>query len=59
MPELEIAAKTAGVHRVATKNLASLIAAIEDVLRPSTKNVRTSPDETSQSYANVSKDKVD
>ena len=33
MPELIVAAKTAGVHRVATKNMSSLIAAIEDVLR--------------------------
>ena len=35
MPELELAAKAAGVHRVATKNIASLIGAIEDVLRSS------------------------
>jgi len=35
MPELIEAAKAAGVHRVATKNIASLIAAIEDVLRSS------------------------
>src|SRR3979490_3413730 len=34
MPELIVAAKAAGVHRVATKNISSLIAAIEDVLRP-------------------------
>jgi DNA-binding NarL/FixJ family response regulator len=33
MPELIQAAKAAGVHRVATKNIASLIVAIEDVLR--------------------------
>jgi len=33
MPELIEAAKAAGVHRVATKNIASLIVAIEDVLR--------------------------
>lgn len=33
MPELREAAKAAGVHRVATKNIASLIPAIEDVLR--------------------------
>src|ERR1700716_2679354 len=32
MPELIVAAKAAGVHRVATKNISSLIAAIEDVL---------------------------
>src|ERR1700736_353356 len=35
MPELEVAAKAAGVHRVATKNIAMLIPAIEDVLRSS------------------------
>ena len=35
MPELIEAAKAAGVHRVATKNIASLIGAIEDVLRSS------------------------
>src|SRR3977135_1301933 len=33
MPELIVAAKTAGVHRVATKNMSSLIAAVEEVLR--------------------------
>lgn len=33
MPELEIAAKAVGVHRVATKNVSSLIAAVEDMLR--------------------------
>jgi DNA-binding NarL/FixJ family response regulator len=32
MPELIEAAKAAGVHRVATKNISSLIAAIEDML---------------------------
>ena len=32
MPELIVAAKAAGVHRVATKNISSLIAAIEEVL---------------------------
>jgi DNA-binding NarL/FixJ family response regulator len=35
MPELEMAAKAAGVHRVATKNVASLITAVEEVLRSS------------------------
>src|ERR1700674_4664854 len=35
MPELEIAAKAVGVHRVATKNVAMLIPAIDDVLRSS------------------------
>src|SRR3979490_271783 len=34
MPELIEAAKAAGVHKVATKNIASLIAAVDDVLRP-------------------------
>ena len=33
MPELIEAAKAAGVHRVATKNIASLIAAVDDALR--------------------------
>ena len=33
MPELEAAAKAAGVHKVATKNLDSLIGAVEEVLR--------------------------
>ena len=33
MPELIVAAKAAGVHRVATKNMSSLIAAVDDVLR--------------------------
>jgi DNA-binding NarL/FixJ family response regulator len=44
MPELEVAAKAAGVHRVATKNIASLIPAIEDVLRASA-NRLSSPGE--------------
>jgi DNA-binding NarL/FixJ family response regulator len=35
MPELIVAAKAAGVHRVAAKNISSLIAAIEDVLHSS------------------------
>src|SRR3979411_2882974 len=35
MPELIVVAKAAGVHRVATKNISSLIAAIEDVLHSS------------------------
>jgi DNA-binding NarL/FixJ family response regulator len=59
MPELEIAAKAAGVHRVATKNLASLIAAIEDVLRASTNKKTAAPEATAQSYPDVPKDKVD
>jgi len=33
MPELIVAAKAAGVHRVATKNISSLIAAVDNVLR--------------------------
>jgi DNA-binding NarL/FixJ family response regulator len=45
MPELEEAAKAAGVHRVATKNISSLIAAIEDVLRSSA-NRLISPSES-------------
>src|SRR4030088_1555411 len=42
MPELEEAAKAAGVHRVATKNIASLIAAVDDVLRSSANRFVTS-----------------
>ena len=33
MPEMIVAAKAAGVHGVATKNISSLITAVEDVLR--------------------------
>jgi DNA-binding NarL/FixJ family response regulator len=42
MPELIEAAKAAGVHRVATKNIASLIAAVDDVLRSSANRFVTS-----------------
>ena len=42
MPELIEAAKAAGVHRVATKNIASLIAAVDDVLRSSANRLVTS-----------------
>jgi len=59
MPELELAAKAAGVHRVATKDIASLIPAIEDVLRAS-RNQQISPSEsTNQVSADPPKEKLD
>jgi len=48
MPELIEAAKAAGVHRVATKNIASLIAAIEDVLRSSANRLLSLTDSVNQ-----------
>jgi DNA-binding NarL/FixJ family response regulator len=48
MPELIEAAKAAGVHRVATKNIASLIAAIEDVLRSSANRLLSLTDSVTQ-----------
>jgi DNA-binding NarL/FixJ family response regulator len=48
MPELIEAAKAAGVRRVATKNIASLIAAIEDVLRSSPNRLISGSDSVAQ-----------
>jgi len=56
MPELQLAAKAAGVHRVATKTIASLIPAIEDVLRAS-RNRQISA--TNQGSADPPKEKLD
>jgi len=57
MPELELAAKAAGVHRVATKDIASLIPAIEDVLRASRN--RLISESTNQTSAYPPKEKSD
>ncbi len=59
MPELEIAAKAAGVHRVATKNVSSLIAAIEDVLRSSANRLITSGKSVNHASPDPLKEKLD
>jgi DNA-binding NarL/FixJ family response regulator len=59
MPELEIAAKAAGVHRVATKNIATLIPAIEDVLRSSANRLISSSESTNQASADPPKENLD
>jgi DNA-binding NarL/FixJ family response regulator len=59
MPELELAAKAAGVHRVATKNIATLIPAIEDVLRSSANRLISSGESTNQASADPLKEKLD
>lgn len=59
MPELEIAAKAAGVHRVATKNGSSLIASIEDVLRSSANRLINSGESVNRASPDPSKEKLD
>ena len=59
MPELEIAAKAAGVHRVATKNGSSLIASIEEVLRSSANRLINSGESVNRASPDPSKEKLD
>jgi DNA-binding NarL/FixJ family response regulator len=59
MPELVEAAKAAGVHRVATKNIASLIAVIEDVLRSSANRLINSGESVNQASPDPPKEKLD
>jgi len=59
MPELEIAAKAAGVHRVATKNVSSLIAAVEDVLRSSANRLINSDASVNHASPDPPKEKLD
>jgi hypothetical protein len=59
MPELELAAKAAGVHRVATKNIASLIPAIDDVLRSRRSGLISPSEWTNQARADLPKEKLD
>jgi DNA-binding NarL/FixJ family response regulator len=59
MPELEIAAKAGGVHRVATKNIATLIPAIEDVLRSSANRLISSSESANQASADPPKENLD
>jgi len=59
MPELEIAAKAAGVHRVATKNVSSLIAAVEGVLRSSANRLISSGDSVNHASPDPPKEKLD
>jgi DNA-binding NarL/FixJ family response regulator len=59
MPELEIAAKAAGVHRVATKNVSSLIAAVEDVLHSSANRLINSGASVNHASPDPPKEKLD
>jgi DNA-binding NarL/FixJ family response regulator len=59
MPELVVAAKAAGVHRVATKNIATLIPAIEDVLRSSANRLIGSSESTNQASPDPPKENLD
>jgi DNA-binding NarL/FixJ family response regulator len=59
MPALEVAARAAGVHRVATKNLSALIAAIEDVLRSSGNRQISSPEDVTQPTTDPPKETLD
>jgi DNA-binding NarL/FixJ family response regulator len=59
MPALEVAARAAGVHRIATKNLSALIAAIEDVLRSSVNQPIGGLGEVTQLMTDPSKEKLD
>jgi DNA-binding NarL/FixJ family response regulator len=58
MPELEEAARFAGVHRVATKDIASLTAAIADVLLSSA-NRLISPASVNQTSPDPAKENLD
>jgi DNA-binding NarL/FixJ family response regulator len=59
MPELIVAAKAAGVHRVATKNISSLIAAIEDVLRSPSNRLISSGEPVTQPSPAPAKENLD
>jgi hypothetical protein len=59
MPELVVAAKAAGVHRVATKNIATLIPAIEDVLRSSANRLISAGESVNQASPDPPKEKLD
>jgi DNA-binding NarL/FixJ family response regulator len=59
MPELEEAAKAAGVHRVATKNISLLIAAIEDVLRSSANRLISAGESVTQASPDPPKENLD
>jgi DNA-binding NarL/FixJ family response regulator len=59
MPELIEAAKAAGVHKVATKNIALLTAAIEDVLRSSANRLINPSDSVLQRRPEPPKEKLD
>jgi DNA-binding NarL/FixJ family response regulator len=59
MPELEVTAKAAGVHRVATKNIAMLIPAIEHVLRSSAHRLISSSESTNQTSPDAPKENLD
>jgi DNA-binding NarL/FixJ family response regulator len=59
MPELEEAAKAAGVHRVATKNISLLIAAIEDVLRSSANRLISPGESVNQASPDPPKENLD
>jgi len=59
MPELIEAAKAAGVHKVATKNIALLTVAIEDVLRSSANRLINPSDSVFQRRPEPPKEKLD
>jgi DNA-binding NarL/FixJ family response regulator len=59
MPALVEAVKAAGVHRVATKNIASLVAAIEDVLRSSANRLISPSEPVNQASPDPPKEKLD
>ena len=59
MPELIVAAKAAGVHRVATKNISSLIAVIEDVLRSPSNRLIGPSESVTQPSVDPAKDNLE
>ena len=59
MPELIVAAKAAGVHRVATKDISSLIAAIEDVLRSPSNRLISHSESVAQPSPDLPKENLD
>jgi DNA-binding NarL/FixJ family response regulator len=59
IPELAIAAKAAGVHRVATKSVSSLIAAVEDVLRASANRLINSGESVNHASPDPPKENLD
>jgi DNA-binding NarL/FixJ family response regulator len=59
MPELEEAARSAGVHRVATKDIASLTAAIADVLRSSANRLISPTASVNQTSPDPAKENLD
>jgi hypothetical protein len=56
---LEEAARSAGVHRVATKDIASLTAAIEDVLRSSANRLISPTESVNQTSPDPPKENLD